>query len=219
MNPNTFYENDLIPVSEAAAAQELALLEVGASTGFLPRIQLFGGSSDAVKEGKINVGRYGLVRGKDQIEDLGPEVDVLVCAGRVKALDISGDTPLTSYDHKSDLFKEIQATSGEENSRKMFGPEYLLWIDSVKSFATFFLSSPTARRESASIHSRLRKAATLKAKLITGKKHKWHGPVITQCSNPFDLPEQETLQAEITKFVNPKASDVEIASESEGRAR
>lgn len=219
MDPNTFYENDLIPVSESQAEQELALLEVGASSGFLPRIQLFGGSSDAVKESKINVGRYGLVRGKDQLEDLGSEVDVLVCAGRVKALDVSGDMPITSYDHKSDLFKEIAEGSGKENSRKMFGPEYLLYIPSIKTFATFFLSSPTARRESPAIHSRLRKAATLKAKLIAGKKHKWHGPVITQCSTPFDLPDQEVLQGEISKFVNPKASDVEIASESEDRAR
>lgn len=217
---NTYYDNELIAANEVAAANESALIEVGASTGFLPRIQLFGGSSDAVKEGKIQVGRYGLVRGKDQLEDLGPEVDVLVCAGRVKALDISGDTALTSYDHKSDLFKEIAAGSAEENSRKMFGPEYLIWIPSIKTLATFFLSSPTARRESATIHARLRKAATLKAKLIKGKKHMWHGPVITPCSTPFDLPEADFLNDEIAKFANPKASEIETEStESSDRAR
>lgn len=219
MNPNTFYDNELIPLNEVAAAQESALIEVGASTGFLPRIQLFGGSSDACKEGKIGIGRYGIVRGKDQLEDLGTEVDVLVCAGRVKALDISGDNPLTSYDHKSDLFKEIAAGSSEENSRKMYGPEYLVWIPSIKALATFFLSSPTARRESASIHARLRKAATLKAKLINGKKHKWHGPVITPCSTPFEMPDPAYLTDEINKFVNPKATEVEVETSTEGRAR
>jgi hypothetical protein len=219
MKPNTFYENDLITATDVAIANESALLEVGASTGFLPRIQLFGGSSDAVKEGKINVGRYGLVRGKDQLEDLGPEVDVLVCAGRVKALDISTDTPITSYDHKSDLFKDIAAGSAEENSRKMFGPEYLVWVPSCKQLATFFLSSPTARRESGSIHARLRKAATLKAKLIVGKKFKWHGPQIVPCSTPFELPDVDFLNEEIAKFVNPKSSEVEIASTTEERAR
>lgn len=219
MKPNTYYDGDLIPVNEVAAANDQALIEVGASTAFLPRIQLFGGSSDAVKEQKIGIGRYGIVRGKDQIEDLGPEVDTLVCAGRVKALDVSGDTPLTSYDHKSDLFKEIAAGSGEENSRKMYGPEYLLWIPSIKTFATFFLSSPTARRESGTIHARLRKAATLKAKLITGKKHKWHGPVITPCSNPFELPDADILQDEIAKFINPKSSEVEIETSTDERAR
>jgi len=218
MEPNTFYDNELITASEASAAQETALMEVGASTGYLPRIQLFGGSSDAVKEGKINVGRYGLVRSKDQVEDLGPEVDVLVCAGRVKALDLSGDIAFTSYDHKSELFKEIAAGASEENSRKMFGPEYLVWIPSIKMLATFFLSSPTARRESASIHARLRKAATLKAKLIVGKKHKWHGPVITACSTPFDMPDVEFLNDEIAKFVAPKVAEVEVAT-SEERAR
>lgn len=216
MKPNTFYDNELIVTT---GTDEQALIEVGASTGFLPRIQLFGGSSDAVKAQQIPIAHYGIVRGKDQIEDLGSEVDVLVCAGRVKALDLSGDMPITSYDHKSDIFKEIAAGSGEENSRKMFGPEYLVWVPAVSGFATFFLSSPTARRESASIHGRLRKAATLKAQLIKGKKHTWHGPVITPCSTPFALPDSEILQSEVDKFVNPKASEVEVVETSEERAR
>lgn len=218
MNPNTFYDNELIPVDSLPKSDETALIEVGASTTFLPRIQLFGGSSDACKEGKIGIGRYGLVRGKE-IEDLGPEVSVLVCAGRVKALDLSGDTPITSYDHKSEVFKAIQASSGEENSKKMYGPEYLLWVPTAGAFATFFLSSPTARRESPSIHSKLRKAATLKAQLINGKKHKWHGPVITACSTPFNLPETELLQSEVDRFLNPKASEVEVAEEGGERDR
>ena len=100
----------------------------------------------------------------------------------------------------------------------MYGPEYLVWIPSVKALATFFLSSPTARRESASIHARLRKAATLKAKLINGKKHKWHGPVITPCSTPFDLPDMTYLNEEIEKFSNPKASSVIIEGETEAGA-
>lgn len=220
MDPaNTFYEGELIPVNEAAAANEGALLEVSTAADFLPRLQLFGGSSDAVKEGKIGVGRYGLVRSKDQIEDLGAEVNGLICAGRAKALDVSGENAITSYDPKSDIFKAIQAGSAEENSRKMFGPEFLVYIPAVQSYATFFMSSPTSRREAPAVLARMRKAATLKAQLINGKKHKWHGPVITPCSTPFDLPSPESLQDEITKFSNPKSSEVELAKPSDERAR
>jgi hypothetical protein len=207
------YENDLIPSEGADAAEEAQLLALAQSSGFFPRLQLFGGSSDAVKEGKIQIAHYGLVRAKDQIEDLGIEVEALVCAGHSKALDVSGETALTSYDPNSDLFKQIAAGSREENSRKMYGPEYFLYIPSIQEYVTFFMSSPTARRESGAMHARLRKAATLKAQLITGKKHKWHGPVITACTSAFEIPPVDEVQKQIQTFKDSeKSSNVEVSS-------
>jgi hypothetical protein len=79
-------------------SNEEDLLAVAGASGFLPRLQLFGSSSDAVKEGKIGVAHWGVVRGKDQLEDLGKETDILVIAGRAKALDIGGEKVVTSYD-------------------------------------------------------------------------------------------------------------------------
>lgn len=221
MDSNTFYENDLIPVE--ADASEGALVEVASSTGFLPRLQLCGGSSDVVKEGKIGIGRYALIRGKDQLEDLGDKVDVLVCAGRTKALDVSGEKPLVSYDHKSDLFQAIIEGSKGVNTRKMYGPEYLVWIPSIQVMATFYLSSPTARNENPSILTRLRKAATLGAQLLKNPKgNKWHGPTIVPCSTPFDIPDMEMVNAEISKFKNPKdgtAVTVDSGTGTGGEAR
>jgi hypothetical protein len=217
-------DGELIPIDVGGTlieSNDEALLAVSESGGFLPRVQLYGGNSDAVKEGKIGVANYGLVRGKDQLEDLGKEVDVLVIAGRVKALDISNtDAIVTSYDHKSDTFKDIAGRSGTQNSGCMFGPEYLIYVPSAKSYATFFLSSPTARREARSIHARLRKAATLKSQLIVGKKFKWHGPVITPCTTPFELPPVEEMTKQAEAFLNPKTTGPELATESkEGEER
>lgn len=208
--------NELISVEDlglpAVNPLESSLMEVAEAGGFLPRLQLFGGSSDAVKEGKIGVGRWGIVRGKDQLEDLGAEVDVLVVTGRTKALDVSGNDAVVSYDHKSDVFKDIAKRSEGEGSRCMFGPEYLVYIPSIKEYATYFMSSPTARREAGAIHKRLRKAATLKNKLIVGKQHKWHGPVIVPCSNPFDLPPADVLRDVAERFSNPSTEKkVEVA--------
>lgn len=206
---SVYGDNELIPVDVGGGeisivSNEEDLLAVAQASGFLPRLQLFGGSSDAVKEGKIGVGRWGLVSGKDQLEDMGAEVDVLVIAGRVKALDVSGEQIVTSYDRNSETFKDIAARSETANSRCMFGPEFLVYVPKVKAFATVFLSSATARREARSLHARLRKAATFKANLITGKKHKWHGPVFTPCTTPFELPAPEAILDEAKKFLSPK---------------
>ncbi len=214
------YENEdgaLIPVNIGGGdisivSNDEDLLAVSQASGFLPRVQLFGGSSDAVKEGKIGVGRWGLVAGKDSLEDLGPEVDVLVIAGRVKALDLSGENIVTSYDRNSDTFKDIATRSEVANSKCMFGPEFLVYVPSKQAFATVFLSSATARREARALHGRLRRAATLKAQLITGKQHKWHGPVFTPCSNPFEMPTGDAILAEATKFLNPPADGPQLAA-------
>lgn len=214
------YENEggeLIPVNIGGGDISIVsndddLLAVSSAGGFLPRLQLFGGSSDAVKEGKIGVGRWGLVAGKDALEDLGAEVDVLVIAGRVKALDLHGENIVTSYDRNSDTFKDIATRSEVANSKCMFGPEFLVYVPSKQVFATVFLSSATARREARSLHARLRKAATLKSQLITGKQHKWHGPVFTPCSNPFEMPTGEAIVAEATKFLNPPTDGPQLAT-------
>jgi len=225
----TAYDNELIPVDVGGGdisivSNEEDLLAVAQASGFLPRLQLFGGSSDAVKEGKSGVGRWGLVSGKDQLEDMGPEVDTLVIAGRVKALDVSGEQVVTSYDMKTDTFKDIAARSETANSRCMFGPEFLVYVPKVKAFATVFLSSATARREARSLHARLRKAATFKGQLITGKKHKWHGPIFTPCTTPFDMPTNEAILDEAKKFLNPKQDGPTLAPAADagagdGRAR
>jgi hypothetical protein len=212
----TCYDNDLIPIDAgggdmAIVQSEEDLLAVAGSSAFLPRVQLFGSSSDAAKEGKIPVAHWGLVRGKDQLEDLGKEFNCLVITGRVKALDLSGEQIVTSYDHKSDTFKSIQERSATSESKCMYGPEFLIYVPDSKTYATVFLSSKTARGEARSLHARLRKAATFKSQLIEGKRFKWHGPVFTPCSTPFDLPPVEEIKEQADKFLKPQTDGPELA--------
>lgn len=220
------YENELIPAESvgdlAPQMDDKQLAAVSASGDFLPRLQLFGGNSDAVKKQQIPIAHYGLVRGKDTIEDLGAEVDVLVVCGRPKALRIADDgTIVTKFDPNDDQFKKIMEDSNIQDSGCMYGPEFMLYVPDAQSFATFFMSSKTARRVAAAVHQRVRKAATLKAELIETKKYSWHGPVCVPCSTPLTPPSAEDIQAAIKKFMAAKESSVEVAPEAAagGRAR
>lgn len=223
----TCYGDDqaLIPTSYGGDAgamiesSEEDLLAVAGASGFLPRLQLFGSSSDAVKEAKIQVAHWGVVRAKDQLEDMGKEVDILVIAGRAKALDISGEKAVTSYDRLSEAFKDIATRSAKQNSKCMFGPEFLVWVPAAKTYATLFLCSPTARRETRPLHARLGKAATCKAQLIEGKSFKWHGPVFVPCTTPFDIPPVDEITTEAKKFLSPDDKGPELATTEGGGER
>lgn len=214
--------NELIPLENLGGVSKYAddkNFDAVSSGGFLPRLQLMGSSSNAVKESKINQGHYALVKGKDQIEDLTKEVQVIVLAWRPKALEIGTETVLSVYNPKSEDFNRIALKSEESDSGCMYGPEFLVWVPSQKCFATFFMSSKTARREAPQLKGLMGKAATLKAQLIKAKKYAWHGPVVTPCSAPLDLPDMEKAREEALKFNNPPESDTEAAPDAGARDR
>lgn len=185
--------------------------QLASSGGFLPRVMLMGANSGLVQEGKINQGHYGLVRAKDQCEDLTKEVPCLPLSWRSKAMEIDGGDILTVYDRKNPEFTRIAEKSEIKDSGCMYGPEFLLWIPSAKCFATFYCSSKTARREAQQLLLRIGKPALLKSNLIKGKKYNWFGPVVTNCSVSFAMPSNDAIVEQVTKFNNPAASDKESA--------
>lgn len=198
----------LIPNFAPTAPEKKKELEsLSAGGNWLPRLALFGGNSDAAKEGKIPIGHYGLVTGKDQLAVLGPEVDVLVISWRPTAIDTSGDTVVSSHDKDSDLFKRIQEQADNvKDSGCMYGPEFLIWIPSLKKYATFLLGSKSFRREAMPLSQLMSKAATLKAKLVSTDRFKWHVPVTMACTTPFgELPDLEDIKEKAESFNNPPA--------------
>ena len=179
--------------------------EVTSGGDFLPRVQLFIATSDMVKQETIVMNHYGLVTGKDQVEDLGREVDALIICWRPRALDFSDKANIrSSSDVKSELFKEIQEQSGEQNSGCMFGAEYLLWVPSRQLFATIIFGSKSGRMEARNIMQFVGKACTFKSKLITTSKFSWQSPCVTTCSTPFDIPTHEAQVEVADKFLHPK---------------
>jgi hypothetical protein len=195
-------------------ADEEMLDKVITSTPFLPRVQLFSSGNDLVKEGKFPIGSYGLVRTKDQVENLSNQFDCLPILWRFKALRMPiGENPISYFNPKSPEFKKVQVDSGIQNSRCTFGIEFLIWIPTTKCFATMFFGSKTARRESPNMKNlwKANKAATCKIQLIKNTSYSWHGPVIVPCSTPFELPDSVELQEQMNIFANPKESEIEEA--------
>jgi hypothetical protein len=214
----------LIPISELGGAlltaQDAAFDELITSTAFLPRIQVFGSTSEAVKEEKIGQGRLGLVRSKDDIEDLGKELDCIPLSYRLKAMQISGDEVISVYDHTSDEFKRIQGESEQPNSGAMYGVEFLLYLPQQGEYVTFFLNSKSSRREAKPMRGLIGKGATVEVVLIKTKRYSWHAPKVKACSTPFQaqLPIPDAMGKEIQRFLNPPNSTVEKASKEEAAA-
>lgn len=186
-----------------------AMSNIGDS--YLPRLQLFSGKSDACTEGLIPINHYGLVDG-DDIIDLGPEIIVAVLAARHKAMCTDGDVQ-SSHDPNSDLFKDFVVRSGIKNSGCMYGPEFLVFIPSVARYATYFMGSKTARRESKKFKPLMSKPAKLISKPVEKGKYKWLAPVILPSDEVVDLPDMEKAQAEVERFRNPPKDTVEVAPE------
>jgi len=207
--------NELIP--KDITGGELVDFDEVTSSGdaYLTRLQLFGSKSDACAEGKISIGHWGLVN-DDVIIDLGEEVDLVILAYRAKALQIDNDGIITNHDVRSETFNAIREQSFVQDSGCMFGPEFLVYIPSNETFATYFASSKTSRREAkGTIKLLIGSAATFKCKLIDppASKYKWHGPIVTPCSTPMDLPDLKIISEMINKFKHPVADEVEIADD------
>jgi len=187
------------------------------SQSYLPRLQLMTANSSKCKGGEIGVNSYALVRDQDY-KDLGKNVDVLLVTWRPKALE-TGEAVISVYDPQSADFQRIQAKSDEKDSGCMFGPEYLCWVPSKKTFATFFMGTKSARRESANVKALLKQAATLGSQHIKTPKYDWYAPKVQACSTPFEMPGKDELVEAVEKFNNPPVSEIEGVEETETRAR
>jgi len=187
-----------------------------ASAGYLARLQLMTSNSAQCKSGAFPINHYALVSGQSY-QDLGESLDILVIAWRPKALDTS-DGVITAYDKEDKEFQRIVAASDVKDSGCMFGPEFLVYIPSIKEFATFFFGSKSGRREAPAVRGRMHKAATMKAQECKGKSHTWFSPTTMPCTTPFEQPDMDKLQEELQKFNNPPKSEIETA-EGEERDR
>lgn len=108
-----------------------------------------------------------------------------------------------------------------DNRIGMYGIEFLVWLPEKQLFATFYLSSKTARREAPNLKGLLkdRKAATVKSNFIKKGRYSWHGPVVGPCSTPFELPPVADMTAHAERFANPKDSEVESVETAPEEAR
>jgi hypothetical protein len=214
--------NELINLNEIGIPQEQeskAITELTQAGGYLPSLRVFGSESGIVKEGKFPMGHWGLYFSADKVVDLSEQVDILVISFRPRAsIMASDDQPINFFNPESDNFRTIleRSKSKDGSEGHLAGLEYLIWIPSVEKFALFFMGNKTLRRESSNVKAFVGKAATLKIKLIKGKKYTWHGCETLSCEAPFDLPSSEEIKEVYeTQFANTQDSDLNIVDSDE----
>jgi hypothetical protein len=187
------------------AADQGLLAETASGSGFLPYVQLFTTKSDAVAEGKIGGGEYGLVR-DGNITSLGKDFNIIFLTVRARAFQKEDSGEITVvYDKKDPEYERIASLQAASVQGCMTGPEFLVWIPGEETFATFFCGSKTLKREARKFGTFLGgKAANLRSKLIDNGKYKWHGPVVNSCSVALSpLPDPADVAEQLEKFKNP----------------
>jgi len=169
--------------------------------GYLPRLQQYTDASAQVKKKELQAGFY-VVTGKDDKVFLGEDVDVIPLAWRFKALEtLPGVKPRSSTNPKSELFREIQAQSGKQNSHCQAGIEYLLWVPAAGKYATYLMGSKTAVKEASKLKPLIGCVATIKTFTYENDQFVWQGPKVLEASvPPASLPPEEGLQDEIDRF-------------------
>lgn len=206
-----------IPQNQLAVNTDDSIFkELAGSAAYLPRIQLFGSSSGLVKQGKFPMAHWGLVKGKDDVTDLGNDVDVIPIAWRPKAMDVGGDEPLSYHKPDSKEFQSIREKSDIPNSNCMFGIEFLVWLPESDCFVTYFAANFGGKQEAANIRNNIGNGLTFKVKYVDRKKNPFHAPVVTMCATPIsNLPDETVLADTLNNFNNPKDSEVKVASQAE----
>lgn len=216
----------LVPVVSKFSTPE-TFQDIAKASDYLPRLQLFGSNSEAVKEGKFPMAHYGIIGAKDgPIIDLGGEVEIAILTWRPKALRM-GDQVLAYYNPENPAFKQVRVDSDKPNSGCVYGPEYMVYVPKANCFASFHMGSKTARREAPKLKALMvppegdgNGLSLLKARYIKTPQYSWHGPEVLPLNTPISpLPDVEKMNAEIAKFVNPPEAQIETDVNPSGRER
>lgn len=209
-NELSLLPTDLLQPSKYGTENEHRKIAGG---GFLPRLQLFGGNSILCKKGKVPLGTYAVIKGKDNIVHLlGDSVNILILSWRPKAIRFGAENVKSYYNPSHAEFRRIEIDSTQANSGCMYGPEYLIYIPSVNEICSFHFNSITMRQAASGMLPNVGKAVTCKVEFIEKGKFSWHGPVILNCSTPLQIsaPNEEfhdLIRGELTKFNNPKEEE------------
>src|SRR5438046_3164144 len=158
--------------------------EIAKGGNFLKRMQFFSPKTQQVAEGKIAMNHFGLVVQKDKLKDLGDSVDVIPLAWRACAirLDKANNNVLSYFDHASEDFQKVVAESEVQDSGCFYGPQFLLWLPSEKSFASFMFGNKSSRPEAQNMRPLIGKPATLKWRVAKNKRFTWTVPTVIECS-------------------------------------
>lgn len=204
-------------------ATEKALTSVTKAGDYLPYIQVMGGMSLPVKEGKFPMGHLALTKNK-QLVDLGTSIVALLLSWRPKAMQYSPEV-LSYFDTESEAFKEVAARAEMPQSSCGNGPEFFLWLPEHQEFATFYFGNASGRMEGPNIVAAFKRgelACRFNIELAKNEKKKqsWHVAKMAKYELEINVaPPTEALMTYLEKFNNAKGSVVEVAEKEAGGDR
>lgn len=186
----------------------------GAGVNFLPRFQLFGGQSNEVKEGKIDIAHFGVLTfGIDVPNDLGKTALISPLCWRSKAMWLKASPKPTSYFNRdSEKFKEYRALADKDGKLGyVYGPEFLVVVSGV-GLCAFFLNSKTLRNLATKLNafcptesSPNFKNVLCTPQLIKNEEHSWHAPVFAPSDQELqNVPSSEVIHAAMQNFLAPQ---------------
>ena len=189
------------------------------SGGGFPRMSLCTANTQTVKDGEFPTNTYALTIG-ETVHELGKNVDVVVCAYRLTAIDTS-EGFCCSHDSKSELFLDIQENSDTQGygCGCIYGQEFLVWIPQHKTFATLLCGNKTARNMAGGIKALVGEVATFGSKKFESPKFSWFGMTVAPSNTAItEIPSDEDYTSTVDKFVNDKGVERELADTDDKEA-
>lgn len=184
---------------------------------YLPRISLVQGISELATSRKALQGNFAVVVSKTDVRDIGEQFIGIALVSRVKAITYESTPPLSYFKPGTPGFDDVKAKALENVKNYAVGYEYLIWMPDLNMFATYHLGTQTSRPETKNLMPLLGKLAKFKSEAVKGKKGSFYVPRIGASNDPVAaLPPQEMVDFEVQRFMNPKDSEVEEVTESEG---
>lgn len=188
-----------------------------AKGSWLARLQLEGSNSNLVKDDLIPKGHYALHTGKAEFTAMGPNVECVPLSFRPKAVDLTDPKkPVTSYNHKSEIYQSIKADADSKDQirkkGKMYGLEFLLYLPdgpTGKKFCTLHMGSPTARIETSNFRPLMKKPARLGVKKIDNGTYKWEAIQVFPLTREIEFEDAQDVMTKIREFVNPPSDTIQ----------
>jgi hypothetical protein len=169
--------------------------------GFLPRLGLYTSRSKLVQKELFKANHWGVVTGKDKLQDLGEEVVCVPLAYRPMALDLREKKAVAHFDPNSPKFKECKEESTKKDSKCMAGVQFLVYIQNF-GFATYYCASKSAKMLAPHIRKLLNNFVKLSSHTVESGDFVYRAPTVVISNVQFELGDVQALIAKRNEFVN-----------------
>jgi hypothetical protein len=168
--------NQLIPVQTNDDDKQLAALSKLSQNDFPGFLKVMNGTSTEVGDEKANAGEL-ILKKQEDVTNLGKEFDAIPLGFRMTATTYIDDQYHAFHSPESEAYSQVEErSSSKDPETKMankHGPEFLLWIPSLKCFATLHLNTWSNWPAAKAIKAGMGHLITISSLKKSNPKFKW----------------------------------------------